>query len=145
MSSQTNNNRSSDKPDQGGHRNNHNQDGARRTRGNHNRNNDKGGKFKKFNGLNQEELKGIVITDDTNTPTSQQFDSLYEALIVLGGSKNPQVTTALRRLKPLKQSDFMPEKPRRAEYITSEKDEDGVFIEVEDVILSRCIITRECF
>ena len=41
--------------------------------------------FKKidYNGLNQDELKGIVISDESVTPTCWQYDALYEALNVL--------------------------------------------------------------
>ena len=42
----------------------------------------------KFTGLNKEELEGIVICESMPTPTAQQFDALYDALIVYGGSRN---------------------------------------------------------
>ena len=45
----------------------------------------------RFFGLNQDQLKGIVISESHATPPSQQYDALYEALMVYGGNKNPQV------------------------------------------------------
>ena len=91
---------------------------GRRSRGNHNRNPDKMKSLgKRFQGLNQAELKGVVIADDANIPTSQQFDTLYEALIVYGSTKNSHVATALRRLKEVTQEDLMPDKPNESNYM----------------------------
>lgn len=75
----------------------------------------------KFVGLNKDELEGIVICESMPTPTAQQFDALYEALIVYGGSRNSKVKTSLRKMKYITKDEFHPPKPDQAKY----KDEDG--------------------
>ena len=115
---------------------------GRRPRGNHNRNGDKGkSSGKKFAGLNQAELKGIVITDDVNIPTSQQFDTLYEALIVYGSTKNSHVATALRRLKAVTQDDLMPKKPNKEDYTKVVESDDGTLNTVEDDTMRNALMS----
>jgi hypothetical protein len=61
---------------------------------------------KKFVGLNKDILQGIVISEWLPLPTSQQFDTLYEALyeavMVYGGGNTPMVKKALRKEEFLK-------------------------------------------
>ena len=88
-------------------------------KGNNNRS--KGTASTKFVGLNKDELEGIVICESMPTPTAQQFDVLYEALIVYGGSRNSKVKTSLRKMKYIEKDDFRPPKPAQSKY----EDKDG--------------------
>ena len=101
-----------------GRQNNNN--GRRRQQNNGNQQ-----RIPKFQGLNKDELEGIVICENINTPLAQQFDALYEALMVYGGSRNGKIKTAIRTMEDLKPSSFQPPKPEESSYIT----EDGVIDE----------------
>ena len=54
---------------------------------------------KKFAGLDQDELKGIVISEDVSTPILQQCDNLYRAFCISGGKMASYVGTAIEELK----------------------------------------------
>jgi hypothetical protein len=71
---------------------------------------------KKFVGLNQDELKGVVITDDCHTPASQQYDKLHEAVVVAGGKNNRYVGTSIRGYKKLTKGAFLPAMPNPSDY-----------------------------
>ena len=116
-------------PDNGTGRN-----GWRRSRNKNTGNSTQHKKHEKFLGLNKSELEGIVVCDLLPTPTSRQFDVLYDALVVYGGGKNPQVRTALRHLKPIKEKSLEPPKPLPSEY----KKSDG---EGDDDILRTALMT----
>ena len=61
-------------------------------------------KTNKFTGLNKDELEGIVISEANQHPTAQQFDALFDALIVYAGSCNSKVKALLRLGTYLKRS-----------------------------------------
>ena len=87
-------------------------------------------KGKKFTGLNKDELQDIVICKTGGIPLAQQFDTLYEALIVYGGSQNGYVKTSLRTMKTLAKKSFEPALPDPSTY----KKEDG---KTDDEILRK--------
>eukprot|EP00536_Pseudo-nitzschia_multiseries_P001602 jgi/Psemu1/3663/gm1.3663_g len=66
----------------------------------------------KFTGLDQDELKGIIVDGSKST----QYDKLYEGLKIAGGKKNSKVKTTLINLTPLTEDDFLPPMPSPADY-----------------------------
>ena len=79
----------------------------------------------KFTGLNKEELEGIVICESMPTPTAQQFDALYDALIVYGGSRNSR--TSLRTMKYITKASLEPPRPDKSRYTDENGKIDGAF------------------
>eukprot|EP00536_Pseudo-nitzschia_multiseries_P002667 jgi/Psemu1/5973/gm1.5973_g len=67
---------------------------------------------RKFSGLDQDELKRIII----NGSKSVQYDKLYEGLKIVGGKKNSKVKTTLISMTPLAEDDFLPTMPSPADY-----------------------------
>ena len=93
-------------------------DNKRRNNNRNNRSSQYGGNRKsnngvKFTGLNKEELEGIVICESMPTPTAQQFDALYDALIVYGESRNSRVRTSLRTMKYITKASLEPPRPEK--------------------------------
>ena len=80
----------------------------------------------KFTGLNKDELEGKVICESSNTPLAQQFDELYDALLVYSGSRNGKVRKSLRMFAKQSKEDFDPPRPSESTYVNSdgEIDED---------------------
>eukprot|EP00536_Pseudo-nitzschia_multiseries_P013228 jgi/Psemu1/34482/gm1.34482_g len=67
---------------------------------------------RRFTGLDQDELKGIIVDGSKST----QYDKLYEGLKIAGGKKNSKVKTTLINLTPLTEDDFLPPMPSPADY-----------------------------
>eukprot|EP00536_Pseudo-nitzschia_multiseries_P017674 jgi/Psemu1/52010/gm1.52010_g len=67
---------------------------------------------RKFTGLDQDKLKGIIVDGSKST----QYDKLYEGLKIAGGKKNSKVKTTLINLTPLTEDDFLPPMPSPADY-----------------------------
>eukprot|EP00536_Pseudo-nitzschia_multiseries_P014537 jgi/Psemu1/39067/gm1.39067_g len=67
---------------------------------------------RKFTGLDQDELKGIIVDGSKST----QYDKLYEGLKIAGGKKNSKVKTTLINLTLLTEDDFLPPMPSPADY-----------------------------
>ena len=68
----------------------------------------------KFKGLNKEELEGIVICDSIKTPLAQQYDALYEALLVHAGGRKGSGGKAKKSILSfthMKKEEFDPEYP----------------------------------
>ena len=74
----------------------------------------------KFAGLNKDELSGIVICESQSVPTAQQFDNLFEALVVYGGSRNAKVKTSLRGMKYVTKEDLEPAEPDPSTYTATD-------------------------
>ena len=89
----------------------------RGNRGQANRNNS----TDKFNGLNKDKLEGIVICESVPTPTAQQFDRLYDALIIYSGARNAKVRESLTEMTMLSKESFDPPIPGKETYT----DKDG--------------------
>eukprot|EP00536_Pseudo-nitzschia_multiseries_P006869 jgi/Psemu1/16328/gm1.16328_g len=67
---------------------------------------------RKFSGLDQDELKGIVIDGSKLV----QYNKLYEGLKIVSGKKNSKVRTTLINMEPLTEDDFLPTMPSPADY-----------------------------
>jgi hypothetical protein len=68
----------------------------------------------KFQGTNQDELKGVVICDSIRIPLAQQYDNLYEKLVTYAGTRTGcggKLKKSLKGLKRLVKEDFDPPYP----------------------------------
>ena len=70
----------------------------------------------KFVGQDKGSMEGIVISETHPTPPAQQYDAFINALIVHGGSINPQVKTALKNLTPVTEKSMEPPLPDTSSY-----------------------------
>lgn len=82
-------------------------------------------KGKKFSGLNKDELEGIVICETSDTPLAQQYDTLYDALIVYAGVRNPTVKQSIRTMKNFTKESFEPPMPDPSIYTDKEGKKDA--------------------
>jgi hypothetical protein len=96
--------------------------------------------------VNKDVLEGIVISEGSNIPISQQFDTFFEALKVYGGGKNVEVKTALETLKDVDEASLMPKFPDKSEWCTyiTETDDDGSITLKEHVDKEMKSVALEC-
>eukprot|EP00536_Pseudo-nitzschia_multiseries_P004980 jgi/Psemu1/11419/gm1.11419_g len=123
-SSSINNDQLKTSKGQGSHNNNNNNN----NNGNGNDNNPNNGQKprphnrERFTGLNQDELKNLVIDGSK----SQQYDKLFEGLKVMAGKKSSNLKTSLLTLKEKTEKDFLPTLPAKLEYVLTIKDGNGM-------------------
>ena len=92
-----------------------------------NQNNNSDRQKPKFKGLNKEELEGIVICNGIKSPLAQQYDNLFDALLVHAGSRKGsggKARKSILTMKHFSKTDFDPEYPSKDLYDSGNTNED---------------------